>query len=206
MPDTQTAISISRTAAHLRPPSFSERIVDAAATILERCDHGTYTVNEIVMEANVGISTLYSRFPAAEDGDTKDAVTVALMHRETAAVLARAWLDGEARGGERALRRLIEAMVTRAFERPVMIRLLNLEWGRIISRKPGGPDQLVLGVQRCLSGHTEEERALAKRIATEVVAMIRSVIDVAVANGERDVTALTDRLMGTVMHYIKNFW
>lgn len=151
--------------------------------------------------AKVGISTLYSRFPADGNADTKDAVTAALMHREMTAVLARAWLDGGARGGVRALRRVVETMVTRAVERRVMIRSLNLEWGRIRSHDLGEPDQLTLGVQRCLSGSTEEERAHAKRAATEVVALIRSVVDVTVVAGERDVNALTDRLMGTVMHH-----
>ncbi len=204
MLDTPIAVQIYGTAAPVRPPSFSERIVEAAATLLEGGDNAKYTVNEIVEVANVGISTLYSRFPAEGTVATKDAVTAALMHREMAAVLVRAFLDGGARGGGRALRRVVEAMVTRAVERPVMIRSLNLEWGRIRSREPGEPDQLTLGVQQCLSGQTEAERAHAKRAATEVVAMIRSVVDVAVANGERDVTALTDRLMGTVMHHLLN--
>lgn len=205
MPDTNTAVPIGRTAAPVRSPSFSERIVDAAATLLETGEHAKYTVNNIVETANVGISTLYSRFPAVGNADTKDVVTAALMHRETAAVLARTSLDGGGRGGERALRRVIEVMATRAVERPVMIRGLNLEWGRIVSRKPGEPDLLVLGIQRCLAGHTEEDLAFSKRIASEVAAMIRSVIDVALANGDRDVTALTQRLMGTVMHHIRNF-
>ena len=50
------------------------------------------------------------------------------------------------------MRRVIEAMVTRVVERPVIIRSLNLEWGRISSRKHGEPGLLTLGGSAVLSG------------------------------------------------------
>ena len=94
------AVPIDRTAAAVRQTSLSERIVEAAATILDRGLQADYTVNEIVRVAKVGISTLYSRFPAGGNADTKDAVTAALMYREMAAVLARTSLDGGGRGAK----------------------------------------------------------------------------------------------------------
>lgn len=47
MLDTLMAVSIDRTAASVRPGSFPDRIVEAAATILDRGLQADYTVNEI---------------------------------------------------------------------------------------------------------------------------------------------------------------
>ena len=200
MLDTPSTVAVGPISASIPLPSFSERIVDAAATILDDGSEADYTVNAIVEVAKVGISTLYSRFPGK-----KDAVTETLMHREMTMVLAHASHDGVQRRGEKELRRVIAAMVTRALDRPAMTQMLSLEWYRLRLRKPDTPDHITLRVQQCIAWNTELERVRAKRAASEVVALIRSVIDAAYANGERDATALSDRLMGTVMHHLRNF-
>ena len=200
MLDTPSTVTVGSTSTSIAVPSFSERIVDAAATILGRGRHADYTIDTIMEVAKVGVSTLYSRFPGK-----KDAITEALMHREMTMVLSHASHGGEPPWGEENLRLVVEAMVERALERPVMTRLLNIEWNRIRSWKPGEPDYVTSGVQGCLAWATEPERARAERAASEVVALIRSMTDAACANGERDAAALTERLTGTVMCYLRHF-
>src|ERR1700722_10162709 len=57
-------------------------VLEAAARILERHGFEGYTTNAVAERAGVSIGSLYQYFPS------KDAVTVALIERETATLLA----------------------------------------------------------------------------------------------------------------------
>src|SRR3954462_16010347 len=82
-----------------------ETILEGAAHILERLGLEGYTTNAIAAHAGVSIGSLYQYFP------TKDAVTIALIERESAGiaheVIAALALDDR----RRALRQMIEIAV-----------------------------------------------------------------------------------------------
>jgi AcrR family transcriptional regulator len=101
-------------------------IIEGAARILEDRGFAGYNTNAIAERAGVSIGSLYQYFPS------KDAITIALIGRETEQLLADVakaecsenWVDG--------LRAMIEAAVTHELHRPKLSLLLDQEEERFV--------------------------------------------------------------------------
>ncbi len=107
-----------------------EAIVEAAARILEEEGFLGYTTNAVARRAGVSVGSLYQYFPG------RDAITRALILRETSALLADADAVAAEPTGRAGLERLIGAAVAHQLRRPVLARLLDIERGCRTRRCP----------------------------------------------------------------------
>jgi AcrR family transcriptional regulator len=107
-----------------------DSILEGAARILEEHGFEGYTTNDIAARAGVSIGSLYQYFPS------RDAVTIALIERESTilatevseALAAKDWRD--------ALRGMIEVAVRHQLQRPKLAKLLDFEESRLAQVLP----------------------------------------------------------------------
>ena len=182
-----------------RSEALVAAVLDAAARILE--DHGFegYTTNAVAKLAGVGIGSLYQYFP------NKDAITRALIAREADRLLAELEEGTAAVHGEEALDRLIAIEVRHHLARPTLARLLDVEERRL----PLGPDAARLSARvtavigRCLEDMPQaEETAQTPHLVTDLLAIMRGLIDAAGAEGECDGNGLIKRVRRAVAGYL----
>jgi AcrR family transcriptional regulator len=102
-----------------------ETILEGAARILEQHGFEGYTTNKIAARAGVSIGSLYQYF------QTRDAVTIALIARESVARAADVKAALLAPDWHRALRGMIETAVRHQLQRPQLARLLDFEESRL---------------------------------------------------------------------------
>jgi AcrR family transcriptional regulator len=128
---SQSQLAIASRLSPRKKPSQSrsaktvDTILEGAARILEQHGFEGYTTNEIATRAGVSIGSLYQYFP------TRDAVTIALIERESAtraadvkeALLAPEW--------HRALSGMIEVAVRHQLQRLQLAKLLDFEESRL---------------------------------------------------------------------------
>ena len=125
----QPKLNPRKQATQARAARTIEIILEAAAHILERRGLAGYTTNAIAKRAGVSIGSLYRYFP------NKDAITIALIDRESAGVVADivdAASDPDWRG---ALAAMARAGVTHQLHRPELARLLDFEESRLPNPK-----------------------------------------------------------------------
>jgi AcrR family transcriptional regulator len=170
-------------------------ILEAAARILETEGFAGYTTNAIAERAGVSIGSLYQYFPG------KDAVTVALLERETNMLLADASEAEGATDVQAGLRGVIRAAVGHQMRRPTLARLLDIEEARL----PIGPRNAGVAAQ----GQTVLSGLLARRghpdaeiLAGDVLAIIRGMVDAAGQRGETDADRLEQRVIRAVFGYL----
>jgi AcrR family transcriptional regulator len=172
-------------------------ILDAAAHILESVGPSAYSTNGVAERAGVSIGSLYQYFP------TKDAVTRALIERESRALfadLSRVAVDTQ---GAEALRAMIAVAVHHQLRRPVLGRILDFEEARLpmhgdMAEAADGARALVV---RCL-----EEMGIASgdvvQRAGDVMAITRGMVDGAGQRGEADEAELRPRVEAAVFGYL----
>lgn len=131
-------LSPRKTPAQSRATVTVQAILEAAADILERHGFEGYTTNEIAARAGVSIGSLYQYFA------NKDAVTIALIERETEGMVEeiKAALAAEPPG--RALRLTVNAAVRNQVRRPQLARLLDLEEFRLAALMPASSASQVI--------------------------------------------------------------
>ncbi|SAH86500.1 TetR family transcriptional regulator [Bordetella ansorpii] len=171
-------------------------IVEAAAQVLEAEGLEGFNTNAVARRAGVSIGSLYQYFPG------KDALTVALIERETTSFYDDARGALAQRGGRAALEYLIGAAVRQQLQRPMLARLLDVEEARPALRgevdKPQGFHAvLVTCIRRAKRGCARPEVA-----ASDVSAIIRAMTDAAGERGERDVADLERRIGAAVFGYL----
>ncbi|MDQ1815608.1 TetR/AcrR family transcriptional regulator [Massilia sp. CCM 9210] len=173
-------------------------ILEGAAHILELHGLEGYTTNAIAARAGVSIGSLYQYFP------TKDAVTIALIERESAALVRAAAdaLQGENQG--RALRALIEAGIYYQLRRPMLAKLLDVEQGRLAPLIPGSAHALALhaALTTFLVDYPGVGAARATRTASELMALISALTDAAGRVETQATPALADPIEGAVLGYL----
>jgi AcrR family transcriptional regulator len=173
-------------------------ILEAAARILESGRVASYTTNEIAERAGVSIGSLYQYFPS------KEALTRALILRETASLLHDADAATAAATGTDALLMLIGAAVRHQLKRPALARQLDIEEARL--PMAGDAERVSEKLRAMLSAvlirpdlPPQENPALA---AADIVAMAKGMIDAAGERGEIDPIALERRVARAVFGYL----
>ena len=187
-----------KTPSQPRSAQTVETILEGAAHILEQQGLDGYTTNAIAARAGVSIGSLYQYFP------TKDAITVALIERESGGLLDEAMLalqDGERRV---ALRRLIEIAVRYQLRRPKLARLLDVEQDRLSQLLPrsGNAASMHAALAAFLGGWTGQGDAAAGAAASDVMAVISALTDVAGRRGNMPAAQLAAGIEGAVLGYL----
>ena len=172
-------------------------IIEAAAQVLETAGLEGFNTNAVAQRAGVSIGSLYQYFPS------KDALTVALMRRETTRFHEDAAAALDQPSGQAALEYLIGASVRQQLRRPALARLLDVEESRpemrneVAASSKAFQDLLVRIVKRAKSG---EERP--ETVAGDLLAMVRGMVDAAGERGERDIKDLERRVRAAVFGYL----
>jgi AcrR family transcriptional regulator len=171
-------------------------ILEAAARVLEEQGFDGYTTNVVAERAGVSIGSLYQYFP------NKDAMTVALIDRETAELIGEAKKIGQEGMCREGLEQIIRGAVTHQMERPKLARLIEERRLPIgarmasVSRLLHAALVTVLGRQ---GGPDLEDRTVA---AFDLLAIIKGIVDGAGERKERDAEQLETRVRRAVFGYL----
>ena len=198
MPRPVTPLQSRKSPAQSRAVETVAAVLEAAARILEERGFAGYTTNAVALRAGVSIGSLYQYFPG------KDAVTVALIERETATLLADMATVLAEPGFEARLGRMIRAAVTHQMRRPALAVLLDFEERRLPlgARNERVADQIhrVLIDTLAEAGlPADGDRATA---AQDLLAITRGMIDVAGECGETDAAGLERRVTRALFGYL----
>ena len=175
-----------------------EIILEAAARILETKGLIACTTNAVAARAGVSIGSLYQYFP------NRDALTVALIERETAPLLAEIMLAGTEVTFRKALQKMVAAAVTHQLRRPELARVIDFEERRlplderrqrVIERVYGA---FVAALQLPGAPRVDD----ANSVAQDILAIVHGLVDAAGERGENDSTALEKRVMRAVSGYL----
>jgi AcrR family transcriptional regulator len=185
-----------KTPAQARAAATVEAVLDAAAHILE-IGPARYTTNAIARRAGVSIGSLYQYFAC------KDAITKALILRQSAALLAdlRA-IDTAA--GRAGLERLLSLAVDQQLRRPALARILDEEEARLpldaeLDRVAAA---VIRAFQRCLDAPDLASRSRGAHVAIDLVAIVKALVDAAGERGDHDAAALLRRVRRAVFGYL----
>ena len=177
-----------------------ESILEGAAYILEHQGLEGYTTNEIAARAGVSIGSLYQYFP------NKDAVTIALIERETAGMVNEVIAALALTPAKRALREAIKASVRNQIRRPQLARLLDFEEFRLAALMP--PSRAATTIRHSLQGFFQEMYGLsvaaAEAAAVDVVEIAKALDYASGRRGEIDAPALARSIEAAVVGYLKN--
>jgi len=198
MPRPAAALSPRKTPAQSRAVETVAIILEAAARILEERGFAGYTTNAVAERAGVSVGSLYQYFPG------KDALTVALIERETASLLADIAGLWDEPSFEARLGGLIRAAVTHQMRRPALAVLLDFEERRLplSERYERVADQIhrqLIATLEDAGLPTDGDRATA---AQDLLAITRGMIDVAGECGETDAAALERRVTRALYGYL----
>ncbi len=170
-------------------------IIEAAAQVLETDGFEGFNTNAVARRAGVSIGSLYQYFPG------KDALTVALIQRETKRFHDDMAVALTKRSGKAALEYLIGAAVRQQLQRPMLARLLDIEEGRPAVRGALGQSELeqlfLTIVARAIPQHAQPDVA-----AADLFAIIRGIVDAAGERGERDIEHLEHRVRAAAFGYL----
>jgi AcrR family transcriptional regulator len=173
-------------------------VLEAAARILERHGFEGYTTNAIAERAGVSIGSFYQYFP------NKDAVTVALMERESEVLLSDIADVRFEEGYEAGLLHIVRSAVANQLRRPKLARLLDFEESRLPVRSRGGrvEDILHAALVRILSQPDACIRGDVKVAAFDVLSILKGMVDAAGEREETNAPQLEHRVRRAVLGYL----
>lgn len=198
MPRPPARLEPRKTPAQSRAVETVAAVLEAAARILEERGFAGYTTNAVAERAGVSVGSLYQYFPG------KDALTVALIERETATLLADMAEVPNEPSFEARLRRMIRAAVTHQMRRPTLAVLLDFEERRLPlgAREERVADQIhriLIDALAAAGLPAEDDRAVAAR---DLLAITRGMVDVAGESGETDAAGLERRVARALFGYL----
>jgi len=175
-------------------------VLEAAARILERHGFEGYTTNAVAERAGVSIGSFYQYFP------NKDAVTVALMERESAVLLSDIAEVRFEEGYEAGLVHIIRTAVANQMRRPKLARLLDFEESRLPIRSRTGrvDDVFHAALVRVLSQPDASTSGNVKIAAFDVLAIVKGMVDAAGERGETNAPQLERRVRRAVLGYLSS--
>jgi len=184
--------------AQSRSAATVNAVLEAAARILERHGFEGYTTNAVAERAGVSIGSLYQYFPS------KDAVTVALIEREAAGLLADIAEVPSIKGYEAALDHLIRSAVAHQMRRPKLARLLDIEESRLpIRSRTGRVDHVVhAAIVRVLKQPDARIAGDVEVAAFDVLAIVKGMVDAAGERQEANAPNLERRVRRAVFGYL----
>jgi AcrR family transcriptional regulator len=173
-------------------------VLEAAARILEHHGFEGYTTNAIAEQAGVSIGSLYQYFP------DKEAVTVALIERECALLLADVAEADSITNYRGAINHLVNAAIAHQLRRPRLARLLDVEENRL----PIGPRvrqvrEAIRGkLLRILSRPDSPCNKGTQEAAFDLIAIAKGIADAAGERRETDAHQLERRVRRAAYGYI----
>ncbi|MBN3842912.1 TetR/AcrR family transcriptional regulator [Burkholderia sp. Ac-20349] len=176
-----------------------DAIVEAAARILERDGFDGYTTNAVAALAGVSIGSLYQYFP------NRDALTAALVERESAHLLDDVDRAGALSSCDDVLRALVRAAVAHQMRRPVLARLIDFEEARLPlgTRAARVADRIHATLLHALAQRDAPRVAAPDVVAHDLLAIVKGIVDAAGARGEADADALDARAWRAVRGYLR---
>ncbi len=196
---SKSALQPRKTPAQARSSATVAAVVEAAARILETQGPHAYTTNAVAERAGVSVGSLYQYFPG------KDAVTRALIDRETEALAAEIAAIDPGAGGRGALEALMDAAARHQLRRPALARVLDEEEARL----PLTEERHAVGarfarvLQACLDAPDLTASAPGPNAAADLLALIKGMVDAAGARGESDAVDLASRVRRAVFGYLE---
>jgi AcrR family transcriptional regulator len=198
MPRTLPSASPRKTPRQSRSAEMVRSIVEAAARILETEGHTGYNTNAVARVAGVSPGSLYQYFP------NKAALTKALILRETSTLLDDARRALAAETGREALILLIAAALHHQMRRPALARLLDFEEAMM----PADAD--LEGVMRQIHAILVDilcrpdlpTQSHVDVAASDVIAILKGIIDAAGARLEGSIANLSARVSRAVFGYL----
>lgn len=205
MPSPRRKISLKprKTPSQSRAAETVAAILEAAARVLERGGLPAYNTNAVAERAGVSIGSLYQYFP------NKDALTAALIQRETATLLADlAAVPGHASYAD-GVAALVRAAIAHQLHRPALARLLDFEERRLPMRDRDL--QVDRAAQACVLDLLRRPDAPAvagdgatapELLALDAIAIVRSLVDAAGERGETEAAPLQRRVLQALFGYL----
>lgn len=181
-----------------RSAATVDAILEAAARMLESAGLAGYTTNAIAARAGVSVGSLYQYFP------NRDALTAALIDRESTPLLAEVEGAAAAPSCEAALLRLIRAAVAHQMRRPELARLLDFEERRLpLGERDARVSERIHAVLVGAFGLADAPRIDDRRTAAlDVIAIVRGMVDAAGERGETDAQALEAHVTRAAIGYL----
>ena len=173
-------------------------ILEGAARVLEEQGLAGYTTNAVAERAGVSVGSVYQYFPG------KEALTAALVARETGLLIAAVQEAAEAATPELGLRRIVQAAVAHQMSRPRLALLLDREENRLqLDDNLDAVTRAISSAFLALLGHLEPRPPVeAETAAGDLFALVRGIVDAAGERGERASDALEPRVLRAVFGYL----
>jgi len=173
-------------------------ILEAATRILEERGLSGYTTNAVAERAGVSIGSLYQYFP------NKDALTVALIDRETRPLIEETKKPGPDEGFREGIERVIHAAVTHQMRRPKLARLIDFEEARLpVGARKGKVTKVIhMTLMNALEREGAPEMESRSIAAFDLLAIIKGIVDAAGERRERGAAQLEERVKRAVFGYL----
>jgi len=195
---SQTRLKQRKIPQQLRAEATVASIIEAAARILEHEGLGGYNTNAVAKRAGISVGSLYQYFP------NKDAITRALLERESSSLMTVLECIVEKRRGLPAINELVAAIVTHLMRRPNLARILDDQEQKLSLQDHvlKTETQVQSLIQTCLSDGAFADVSDKQSIVFDMICIVRGIVDGAAARGERDIDAIICRVVRAVDGYL----
>jgi AcrR family transcriptional regulator len=193
-----SALKPRKTATQTRATKTVEAIIEAAARILETAGLEGYTTNAVAERAGVSIGSLYQYFP------NKDAITLALIARESATLLQEVNKAAAETDWKTALNEMVIAAVRHQLRRPSLARLLDVEEARLPASDETTPGSgaIYAAVRAVVAKAMAHNGPDIDLLTGDVIGITRGMTDMAGRKHEMDGSALASRVGRAVLGYL----
>lgn len=187
-----------KTATQTRAAKTVEAIIEAAARILETLGLEGYSTNAVAERAGVSIGSLYQYFP------NKDAITLALIARESATLLGEVHEAAADPDWKVALDQMVGAAVRHQLRRPALARILDVEEARLPPGDEPSPGSGAIHsvVWTLVAQAVPDDRRRVDRLTADVIGITRGMTDMAGRMQETDTADLASRVGRAVLGYL----